>query len=43
VFKHATTASAPTELPLRDGLSPEEYDQLFELFKKARALVAAAT
>jgi hypothetical protein len=32
-----------TEQPLRDGSSPEEYDQLFELLKEARALVAAAT
>ena len=32
-----------TEQPLRDGLSAEEYDQLFELLEKARALVAAAT
>jgi len=32
-----------TEQPLRDGLSTEEYDQLFELLEKARAIVAAAT
>ena len=32
-----------TEQPLRDGLSAEEYDQLFELLEKARGLVVAAT
>jgi hypothetical protein len=32
-----------TEQPLREGLSSEEYDELFELLEKARALVAAAT
>ena len=32
-----------TEQPLRDGLSAEEFDQLFELLEKARALVAAAS
>lgn len=30
-----------TEKPLRDGLSREEYDRLFELLEKARLLVAA--
>jgi DNA-binding MarR family transcriptional regulator len=30
-----------TEQPLRDGLSPEDYDKLFELLDKARALVAS--
>jgi len=30
-------------VPLRDGLSAEAFDQLFELPEKARAPVAAAT
>jgi hypothetical protein len=30
-----------TEQPLRDGLSAKEFDQLFELLEKARALMAA--
>jgi hypothetical protein len=30
-----------TEQPLREGLSPGENEQLFELLEKARALVAA--
>jgi hypothetical protein len=29
-----------TEQPLRDGLSAKEYDQLFELLEKARAIIA---
>jgi DNA-binding MarR family transcriptional regulator len=31
-----------TEQPLHDGLTPEEYDRLFELLEKARALVTGA-
>lgn len=31
-----------TEQPLREGLTAEEFDQLFELLEKARGLVAAA-
>jgi hypothetical protein len=38
-MKEMQHLAMPTEQPLRDGLSPEEYGQLFELLKKARALV----
>ena len=43
LMKEMHRLAMATEQPLRDGLSAEEYDQLFELLEKARALVAAAT
>jgi DNA-binding MarR family transcriptional regulator len=43
LMKEMHQLAMATEQPLRDGLSAEEYDQLFELLEKARGLVAAAT
>jgi DNA-binding MarR family transcriptional regulator len=43
LMKEMHQLAMATEWPLREGLSAEEYDQLFELLEKARAIVAAAT
>jgi DNA-binding MarR family transcriptional regulator len=43
LMKEMHRLAMATEQPLREGLSVEEYDQLFELLEKARALVTAAT
>jgi DNA-binding MarR family transcriptional regulator len=43
LMKEMHQLAMTTEQPLRDGLSPQEYDQLFELLEKARTLVAAPT
>lgn len=43
LMKEMHQLAMSTEQQLRDGLSTEEYDQLFELLEKARALVASAT
>jgi DNA-binding MarR family transcriptional regulator len=42
LMKEMHQLAMATEQPLRDGLSPEEFDQLFELLEKARALMAAS-
>lgn len=42
LMKEMHQLAMATEQPLRDGLTPQEFDQLFELLEKARALVAAA-
>jgi DNA-binding MarR family transcriptional regulator len=42
LMKEMHQIAMTTEQPLRDGLSVEEYDQLFELLEKARTIVAAA-
>jgi DNA-binding MarR family transcriptional regulator len=41
LMKEMHQLAMATEQPLRDGLSPKEFDQLFELLEKARALLAA--
>lgn len=43
LMKEMHEIAMATEQPLRDGLSAEEYDQLFELLEKARTIVAAST
>ena len=43
LMKEMHQRAMATERPLRDGLSTAEYDQLFELLEKARAIVAATT
>jgi DNA-binding MarR family transcriptional regulator len=43
LMKEMHQLAMATEQPLRDGLSAEEYDQLFELLEKARRLVAPVT
>jgi len=43
LMKEMHALAMATEQPLRDGLSPGEFDQLFGLLEKARALVAAET
>jgi DNA-binding MarR family transcriptional regulator len=40
LMKEMHDLAMATEQPLREGLSPGEYEQLFELLEKARALVA---
>ncbi len=43
LMKEMHDLAMATEQPLRDGLSAAEFDQLFELLERARALAAAAT
>jgi DNA-binding MarR family transcriptional regulator len=43
LMKEMHDLAMASEQPLRDGLSAKEYEQLFELLEKARALVAGAT
>jgi DNA-binding MarR family transcriptional regulator len=43
LMKEMHQLAVATERPLRDGLSTADYDQLFGLLEKARAIVAAAT
>ena len=43
LMKEMHQLAMATEQPLRDGLSPQEFDQLFDLLEKARALAAAAS
>jgi DNA-binding MarR family transcriptional regulator len=40
LMKEMHDLAMATEQPLRDGLSAKEYDQLFELLEKARAIIA---
>jgi DNA-binding MarR family transcriptional regulator len=40
LMKEMLDLAMATEQPLRDGLSAKEYDQLFELLEKARAIIA---
>jgi DNA-binding MarR family transcriptional regulator len=43
LMKEMHDLAMASEQPLRDGLTAREYEQLFALLEKARALVAAAT
>jgi DNA-binding MarR family transcriptional regulator len=43
LMKEMHDLAMATERPLRDGLSAKEYEQLFALLEKARAIVAGAT
>jgi DNA-binding MarR family transcriptional regulator len=43
LMKEMHDLAMASEQPLRDGLSAKEYELLFELLEKARALVAGAT
>jgi DNA-binding MarR family transcriptional regulator len=40
LMKEMHDLAMATEQPLRDGLSVKEYNQLFELLEKARAIIA---
>ena len=42
LMKEMHQLAMSTEQPLRDGLTAEEYNQLFELIEKARKIIAAA-
>jgi DNA-binding MarR family transcriptional regulator len=42
LMKEMHQLAMATEQPLRDGMTAEEYNQLFELLEKARKIIAAA-